>query len=126
MLVQLKFYCISIVLMLCINVLCCICVCLFKYIVQNIDRRLVQFAAACNFYCICFSFCLYLCICVICILDSLFVFSAFVNSVFMYFVFMYCVLLYCSVVECSGRLVQLMFAAACGRRPKLTSHFIVC
>ena len=53
-------------------------------------------------------------------------YSAFVYSVFMYFVFMYCVLLYCSVVECSGRLVQLMFAAACGRRPKLTSHFIVC
>ena len=37
-----------------------------------------------------------------------------------------CICVICTVL-CSGQcLVQLMFAAACGRRPKLTSHFIVC
>ena len=79
--------------------------------------RLVQliFAAACNLYCtlyvcvhifvyLCICICVYLCICVLVFL---------------------CICIYCIVVKCSGRLVQLMFAAAYGRRPKLTSHFIV-
>ena len=47
------------------------------------------------------------------------------SCVFLCICIFLCVLVYLYILYCSGSLVQLMFAAACGRRPKLTSHFIV-
>ena len=75
--------------------------------------------------CRCMQFILYfICVCAyICVFVYLYM-CVFVYMCICVLVFL-CICIYCIVVKCSGRLVQLMFAAAYGRRPKLTSHFIV-